>query len=177
VKRQFAAFFMACWCASLAGCVESAGVKPVDVPASLAPPAGQVLTQQLHATGVQIYQCQGAKNDPTRFEWSFVQPEATLSTQKGKIIGKHYAGPTWAAADGSKVMGEVIARNNSPDPNSIPWLLLRATTTSGKGIFTGVKSIQRLHTMGGAAPAGGCGQSQAGQQQRVPYSADYLFYG
>jgi hypothetical protein len=134
------------------------------------------LSQRLHATGVQIYQCQIAKDDPARFEWAFKQPEATLTTQGGKIIGKHYAGPTWEALDGSKVTGIVVARSNSPDSNAIPWLLLRAGTTSGSGIFSGVKSIQRLNTMGGSAPAGGCGQPQVGQEQRVPYSADYLFY-
>jgi hypothetical protein len=163
-------------CAALAGCVASAGLKPVDAPASLAPPATQVLTQRLHATGVQIYQCQSAKDDPERFEWAFKEPEATLTTERGKVIGKHYAGPTWEAMDGSKVTGVVVARSNSPDSNAIPWLLLRAGTTSGSGIFNDVKSIQRLNTVGGSAPAGGCGQPQVGQEQRVPYSADYLFY-
>jgi hypothetical protein len=163
-------------CAWLAGCAASAGVKPADVPAALIPPATQVLIQDLHATGVQVYECQPAKNDPARFEWLFKRPEANLSTMRGRNVGKHYAGPTWEAMDGSKVTGEVIARSNSPDQNAIPWLLLSAKTTSGSGMFSAVKSIQRLHTVGGAAPPGGCGQDQVGQELRVPYSADYLFY-
>jgi hypothetical protein len=163
-------------CAAAAGCAASGAVNPNDVPAPLSAPDGQILTQQLHATGVQIYRCQPAKGDPAQFEWSLKQPEATLFTKAGSTIGKHYAGPTWEASDGSKVMGEVIARANSPAPNAIPWLLLNAKSTSGTGIFSAVRSIQRLHTAGGAAPADGCSQTQAGQELRVSYSADYWFY-
>jgi hypothetical protein len=163
-------------CASLAGCAATGAAKPNDVPAPLSVPDSQILTQQLHATGVQIYLCQPAKGDPAQFEWSLKQPEATLFTQAGKNVGKHYAGPTWEANDGSKVTGEVIARANSPVPNAIPWLLLSAKTTSGKGMFSAVRSIQRLHTAGGVAPPGVCSQAQTGQELRVSYSADYLFY-
>jgi len=70
----------------------------------------------------------------------------------------------------------VAARSNSPEPNAIPWLLLNAKTASTTGMFAGIKSIQRLHTAGGAAPAGGCSPAQSGQELRVTYSADYLFY-
>jgi hypothetical protein len=163
-------------CAAVAGCAASGAAKPNDVPAPLRVLDSQILLQQLHATGVQIYLCQPAKGDPAQFEWSLKQPEATLFTQAGKSFGKHYAGPTWEANDGSKVTGEVIARANSPVPNAIPWLLLSAKTTSGTGVFSAVRSIQRLHTAGGAAPGGGCSQAQAGQELRVAYSADYLFY-
>jgi|SRR5271167_111937 len=174
---KFAAkILQASLCAALAGCAASGGRHPDDVPANLKITGSEVLTQQLHATGVQVYRCEPAKADPARFEWAFKQPEATLFARSGRNVGKHYAGPTWEANDGSKVTGEVIARANSPAPDAIPWLLLRAKTTSGTGIFGAVISIQRLHTVGGAAPAGGCTQAQAGQELRVAYSADYLFY-
>jgi Protein of unknown function (DUF3455) len=166
---------MASLCAALAGCAASAS-KPDDVPAPLGVPATQMLRQQLHASGAQIYVCQPLKNDAARFEWSFKQPEATLFNKRGSNVGKHYAGPTWEGNDGSKVTGEVVARSNSPDANAIPWLLLSAKTSSGTGIFAGVRSIQRLHTVGGAAPASGCSLAQSGQELRVLYSADYLFY-
>jgi hypothetical protein len=161
----------------LAGCAAPA---PAPVPEPLIVPATQHLIAQLHATGVQIYECQPAKNDPAHFAWSFKQPDAVLfqaGTAKGASIGKHYAGPTWEANDGSKVIGEVIARSDSPKPDSIPWLLLQAKTLSGSGLFSGVMSIQRLNTVGGNAPAQGCRQDQAGQPLRIPYTADYLFYG
>ncbi len=143
----------------MAGCVSVPPQRPNDIPAALNAPGDQTLTQQLHATGVQIYRCEAAQGDPSRFEWSFKQPEATLATKAGRNAGKHYGGPTWEANDGSKVTGEVIARANSPASDAIPWLLLTAKTTSGTGMFSAVKSIQRLHTAGGAAPAGGCSQA------------------
>jgi len=173
---RFVVILAAALSVAAAGCAAFAPQHPDDIPAPVRVASDQALTQQLHATGVQIYRCQPAKGDPAQFEWSFKQPEAILVTKAGRNIGKHYAGPTWEANDGSKVTGEVIARANSPVPDAIPWLLLTAKTTSETGIFSAVKSIQRLHTVGGAAPAGGCSQTQAGQELRVAYSADYLFY-
>jgi hypothetical protein len=176
VETQFVAALSAVsCCALLISCANSPAAKPDDIPANLRVPEAQVLTQRLHAIGVQIYVCQPAKNDATRFEWSFKAPEATLSTQGGKKIGKHYGGPSWEADDGSKVVGEVVARA-APDPSAIPWLLLSAKSTSGKGVFGNVTSIQRLNTMGGNADSGGCTQAQLGQELRAAYSADYLFY-
>jgi Protein of unknown function (DUF3455) len=154
----------------------SACASAPSAPGSLRVPQNQVLIKQLHATGVQIYQCQPAKNDPSKFEWSFKQPEAVLVTKLGRNFGNHYAGPTWEAQDGSKVVGDVVARADSTKPGSIPQLLLRAKATSGKGVFTRVEFVQRLNTEGGSAPATACRQDQSGQQLRVSYSADYLFY-
>ena|SRR5882724_266469 len=147
-----------------------------DIPEPLQAPAAQVLSSQLRATGVQIYECRPSKNDASRFEWQFRAPEADLFDHGGKPVGKHYAGPTWEANDGSKVVGEVVARDNGPDPAAIPWLLLRAISAAGKGIFGQTQSIQRLHTVGGKAPSDGCSQAQNGKEARVPYKADYHFY-
>jgi hypothetical protein len=69
-----------------------------------------------------------------------------------------------------------VVAKETPDPSAIPWLLLSAKSTSGKGIFSEVHSIQRLHTVGGTAPSTGCGQAQRGQELRTSYSADYLFF-
>jgi hypothetical protein len=173
--RFLQVFLNACVCTALAGCAASGGRTQPSIPAALNVPGTQVLTQTLHATGVQIYQCQAVTGDPEHFTWSFKRPEASLFSKKGKKIGSHYAGPTWEAADGSKVIGDVIARTTSPAPNAIPWLLLAAKTTAGQGIFTTVKSIQRLNTVGGDAPTS-CALSELGQELRVSYSADYLFY-
>jgi hypothetical protein len=159
-------------CMAAAGCATAP-----SVPGPLQVPPTQELIQQLHATGVQIYQCQPTKSDPSQFEWAFKQPEATLLTKGGRNFGKHYGGPSWEANDGSKVIGEVVAHYDSPNPNSIPWLLLRAKATSGNGVFKDVQFVQRLNTVGGSAPLGACRQDQAGQQGRAPYTADYVFYG
>jgi hypothetical protein len=159
-------------CAVMAGC---AAAPPA--PGPLRVPADQSLIKQLHATGVQIYECQATKNDPSQFAWVFKAPEASLATKGGRIVAKHYAGPTWEANDGSVVVGEMIGSSPSPKPNSIPWLLLKAKATAGNGLFTHVQFIQRLNTVGGSVPAGGCRSEQAGQLGRAPYTADYAFYG
>ena len=136
----------------------------------------QALSLETHAAGVQIYDCMPGKDDPARFEWVFRAPEADLFDAAGKKIGKHYAGPTWASNDGSKVVGEVKARDDGPDVNAIPWLLLSAKSTSGVGALGKTVSVQRLQTVGGKAPSGGCSPSQADKEVRVPYSAMYYFY-
>jgi hypothetical protein len=160
----------------LAGCAAAPAPDTADIPAPLQVPATEVLKRRTHGAGVQIYRCQAAKDDAARFDWLLKEPQAELFDEGGKKIGKHYAGPTWEASDGSKVTGEVVARAGSPDTNAIAWLLLRAKSTSGEGIFSAVRFIQRLHTGGGNAPAGGCDQAAAGSEVRVAYSADYWFY-
>jgi len=175
-RRWLAAPGVAALIPVLAGCAASNLTTIPDVPALLKAPPSQELSSRLHASGVQIYDCKPSKEDPTRYEWVFNAPEADLLDSGGKRIGRHYAGPTWEANDGSKVVGAVVARDNGPDPAAIPWLLLRATSTAGLGIFSQTQSVQRLHTVGGKAPADGCDQTQSGKQVRVPYRADYLFY-
>jgi hypothetical protein len=147
-----------------------------NLPESLRPSPTDVLLLQSKATGVQIYTCVARRDDLSKYEWTLKAPEAELYDSSGKRIGKHYAGPTWESNDGSKVVGEVKARDNGPDSNAIPWLLLRAKSTSGNGIFTKATSIQRLDTIGGKAPPGGCDASLAGKELRVPYSATYIFF-
>jgi Protein of unknown function (DUF3455) len=147
-----------------------------EISDGLRPPAGQVLALAAHANGVQIYECKAAKDNPAQFSWTLKAPEADLKDASGKPVGKHYAGPTWEATDGSKVMGEVVAKHDAPDAASIPWLLLRAKSTSGSGIFSAIASVQRLQTSGGSAPANGCDSSQSGKESRVPYTAVYRFY-
>jgi hypothetical protein len=126
---------------------------------------------------VQIYECQATKDDPSKFDWVFTAPEAQLFDHSGKLIIKHYAGPTWEATDGSAVVGEVTAKDNGPDAMAIPWLLLRVKSTSGHGVLSRVQFVQRINTLGGKAPAGGCSQLLLGSPVRMQYTADYLFYG
>ena len=153
----------------------NAGTMP-EVPGALKAPATQVLSLETQAVGVQIYECKASRDDPTRFEWILKAPEAELFDSTGNKIGRHYAGPTWEANDGSKVVGEVKARDNGPEPNAIPWLLLSAKSTAGNGVLSQTQSIQRVHTVGGKAPAGGCNQAQVGKETRVAYKATYYFF-
>jgi len=159
----------------LAGCAASSATKTDDIPVTLRVPTNAVLTRQVHAAGVQIYRC-SADKDAARYVWLLKEPAADLYDRAGNKIGRHYAGPTWEAKDGSMVLGEVVARADSPDPNSVAWLLVSAKSTSGNGVFSHVRFIQRLHTVGGNAPSDGCNQASAGREVRVAYSAQYWFY-
>jgi hypothetical protein len=147
-----------------------------QVPATLAFPPGEVQAFELRARGIQDYECRESRDGPGGWQWVFVAPEAELLDAADHPVGKHYAGPTWeSAADGSKVVAKVAARADAPEADAIPWLLLQAQDASGSGMFAGVKSVQRVDTRGGKAPAGGCDASSAGQATKVPYSATYTF--
>jgi Protein of unknown function (DUF3455) len=140
---------------------------------SLKPPADARLLLRAAATGVQIYVC-GAQGSGVA--WTLKAPEAMLRDAGGKQIGRHFAGPSWQANDGSTVVGEVVARADAPIRDAIPWLLLRAKSHSGRGEFTKITFIQRIDTAGGIAPAAGCDDKAQGTEVRVSYSANYLFY-
>ena len=141
-----------------------------DVPAKLVPPAGVTKIGSFLGKGVQIYSCTG--HDPA-LGWTLKAPEAELTDAGGAAFAKHYAGPTWEAVDGSKAVGKMMETAPSPAAGAVPWLLLSATS-SGAGVLAGTRFVQRIHTAGGAAPSGPC--PEPGTEQRVPYSADYVFY-
>lgn len=151
-------------------------VKPPEVPPALRPPTGQSAFLQVRAKGVQIYECTSKPETPDSFTWVFQAPEATLADRWGHAIGRHYAGPTWELKDGSRVVGEITARDPGPDPAAIPWLLLRAKSTSGTGALSRTQSILRIGTTGGMAPSAPCTSAQAHELARVPYTGLYYFY-
>lgn len=144
-----------------------------QVPPELQPPANEQLLLQVHAKGDQVYTC---KSEAAQFTWTLKAPDAQLFDKDGKPFGKHFAGPSWEASDGSRVTGKAAANAPSPDANSIPWLLVKVVSHDGAGVLSPVTSIQRLNTKNGKAPASGCDASHVGQELRVPYSADYLFF-
>lgn len=150
---------------------QSAGAQ--QIPQNLRPPANEQLQVQVHAKGDQIYTCKG---DGAQFTWTLKAPDAKLFDKEGKEFGKHFAGPSWEARDGSRVTGKAVANEPSPDPDSIPWLLITVMSRSGEGVLARVTSIQRLNTKGGKAPGSGCDAAHAGQEVRAAYSADYLFF-
>lgn len=141
-------------------------------PADVAPPKGARLLLRAAAQGVQIYTC---TQQGSGAAWWLKGPEAVLRDDRGKVIGKHFAGPSWRTSDGSTVVGEVIAKADAPSSNAIPWLLLRAKSHSGDGRLAKVAFIQRIDTAGGVANVG-CDFATRGNELRVPYSAAYLFF-
>ena len=138
-----------------------------EVPESIDVPAGHKVLFHTYAVGVQIYQWNGTA-------WVFQAPDATLYDADGNIVGIHYAGPTWESNSRSKVVGVRIAGAPSPNPNSIPMLLLEAQFTQGPGIFARTTYIQRVNTVGGVAPT--APGTTVGEEARVPYTAEYFFY-
>lgn len=145
-----------------------------DVPEKIKAPANEVVILRALASGSQIYTCQAT--DTTGI-WTLKAPDAELRDAQGKLIGRHFAGPTWKHKDGSEVTGKAIARVDSPDSDSIPWLLVTVTGHSGEGIFSRVTSIQRIHTHAGLPPpAAECNSSKQGQETKSSYTAEYVFY-
>jgi hypothetical protein len=154
-----------------------APLTPPAVPAAIQIPAGAKLARKFHATGAQVYTCAAsAPGGAAPFAWTLKRPDATLFDAAGAKAGTHGAGPTWTATDGSAVVGKKVAQADAPAPNAIPWLLVRATSSSGKGVFSAVTYVQRLETKGGKAPATGCDAKAVGTETRVDYSAEYFFF-
>jgi hypothetical protein len=149
----------------LTACSEKPAPPP-SVPEALKAPAGEAVVAKALASGVQIYECKDAK-------WILSGPEAELKNEHGAKIGRHFKGPTWALEDGSSVVGEVVGKSDAPAPDAVPWLLLKAKSTEGRGTLDRVTTIQRVDTQGGKAPADAC---TTGGQTRVPYTATYYFY-
>lgn len=157
------------------GLLAVAPASAAKVPAAVQVPEGQVQVLETVGVGVQIYDCvDGA--------WRFREPKAALFLKQGgegrsHRVGIHYVGPTWESTeDGSKVVGAVQASAAAPrSERDIPWLLLRATSNSGTGVFGEVDYIQRLDTKGGVAPTGPCDAARR-PSVSVPYKATYAFW-
>lgn len=141
---------------------------PLPMCDSVNVPEGQRVSAHVYALGVQIYRWSGTN-------WAFVAPEAALYADSGheREVGVHYAGPTWEAKDGSKVVGARLA-GCTPYRGAIPWLRLGAASEPQRGRFANLTSIQRVNTIGGTAPAEA--GAFVGDEARVPYTAEYYFY-
>ena len=137
----------------------------------LGAPAHAEAAFDLLGKGVQIYTC---TQTPGGFAWTLKAPEAALLDAQGREVGRHFAGPSWQAKDGSLVTGEP-EYTASGGPGNVAWLVLRAKTHAGRGVFSAVRAILRTRTQGGAAPDTGCDQPHTGVETRIEYSATYSF--
>ena len=146
-----------------------------EVPESLKAPAGEEVSLMAHATVVQIYVCQSETEQKSA--WVLKAPEAVLTDATGKQIVHHFAGPAWKHIDGSEVTGKVVAKQDAPKADAIPWLLLSAASHTGEGVLARITTIQRIRTEGGLSPnTSDCNVSANGKESRSAYSADYYFY-
>jgi hypothetical protein len=155
--------------------VAHAALPAPNVPDAIKAPSGNEPFLVGHATGVQIYTCNGAGS------WGSAVPRAELVNDPNQPpIINHFAGPTWQELPaGSSVVGAKVNDGVKPDPNAIPWLLLKATKkTAGRGgnLLAPTTFIQRINTTGGLAPTDVCDASTTPKVREVPYTADYHFY-
>jgi hypothetical protein len=151
------------------------GAARPDVPDKIKAPADEEVVLMAHASGSQIYVCQAGAD--SKFAWVLKAPEAELRDPQGAVIGRHFAGPTWQLKDGSEATGKAVAKVDSPDADSIPWLLVSVTGHSGTGVLSRVTTIQRIHTKGGQPPSSSdCSAAKQGAETKSSYTADYYFY-
>jgi Protein of unknown function (DUF3455) len=173
---QINAYLVLSAAAVLAACASAPPAAPV--PDNLKPGVQERAAFTRHARGVQIYRCDAAEG--AAFKWTFVAPEAQLydSAASQAVVGTHGAGPFWQGTDGSRVVGKVKSRADASNAAAdIPWLLLTTSAEGPSGPMSAVKSVQRINTRGGVAPASGCtAAGDVGKQARVPYVADYVFF-
>jgi len=161
--------------AGLMGIAAAQSVVPPDVPDNLKVPAGEKVFIHAHAKGVQIYSC--AAGTDGKYAWALKAPKAELYDEQGKLVGEHFAGPTWKLKDGSEVTGKAVAKHDAPKAGAIPWLLVTVTGHKGSGALESVTTIQRVNTEGGVVDAAKtCDASKNGTESESSYSADYYFY-
>jgi hypothetical protein len=174
--RLLLAVALAAAAAVLAPHAAHAGPAAPGVPGDIAPPAGHKPYLVGHAAGVQTYTCLTVAGG---FAWGPGIPTADLRDDSGKVIVRHFAGPSWQAKDGSTVIGSRVA-GETVDPAALPWLLLSAapaTPGADGDRLAGTTYIQRVATTDGLAPAADrCSAGTVGDAVAVPYTADYVFW-
>ena len=89
----------------------------------------------------------------TTYSFVLKQPDAKLYDQSNTQVGTHGAGPNWTSTvDASVVNGAKVWQENSPTAGAIPWLLLRATSNTGTGVFSDITYVHaREHDRGRGA--------------------------
>ena len=160
--------------------VLSAGAQTAQSPlpnSELKDPVGQRILFRLHtlANSVQIYTCRQTDHG---FAWTGPDPDAILMSSDGKLTVHHYKGPVWEATDGSMVRsdGKLARHFLARQEDAVHWLELPALEPAKK--FGRMTFIHRIDTAGGLPPSNRvCDAQHTGEQERVKYSATYLFYG
>jgi hypothetical protein len=171
----------------------AAGPPRPALPAVLIPD-GATPYLRTHAVGTQNWVCLATG---AGLAWKFVGPQATLFVRLfgfEQQLTTHFLSPnpdeadtfraTWQASfDSSRVWAQAMQAVDDPaviGTGNIPWLLLRRVGArrgpAGGSLLSQATWIQRVHTVGGVAPATGCSQStDVGAMALVPYSTDYVF--
>src|SRR5260221_5903146 len=146
----------------------SAPAAETSLPEALAAP-GETVVLTAHAEGVQTYECKAGTD--RKLAWAFREPVATLIADH-KIVGRHFAGPTWQLSDGSAVVGRVAASTPGATVKDIAWLKLDVISRRGSGTLSNVTTVQRINTVGGELDDA-C--DRPGDSRSSPHTADYVF--
>jgi hypothetical protein len=114
---------------------------------------------------------------------AFTQLPVLVLLLFGTIPAQHFARPDVPAKIAAPANEEVVLMAHASgsqiyicQAGADPWLLVNVTGHSGSGTLTRVRTIQRVHTKGGQAPATGCDDSHTGAESKAAYTADYYFY-
>ncbi len=174
-------------------------IIPPPVPTDIQVPAGNEVFFVGRGVGTQNYVCLPCDSSTpgcaSGVAFSLFTPQATLFNDRGEQVTTHFFSPNpfeggviraaWQhSRDTSTVWGKVIGSSSDPifvTPGAIPWLLIdvvgaQAGPTGGDKL-TRTTFIQRLNTVGGAAPAKDCSRpADIGKKAFVPYTSDYFFY-
>jgi hypothetical protein len=145
-----------------------------DSPPAALQPAGYAPVLEAQASGVQIYASVAQPGGGPM--WVLEAPLARLTDDAGKTVAYHYAGPSWEAPDGSKVIRDKatpVASVPAPSAADIPWLLVKVDPDLAEGVLSRVGFVQRIATHGGLAPA--APPVRAHTRIGVPYTATYVF--
>ncbi|HEY8159392.1 MAG TPA: DUF3455 domain-containing protein [Methylobacter sp.] len=156
------------------GVLQGVAYAGVSIPEQIKVPADYSPLLTVHAKGDQIYQCSLNKGE---YSWQTLAPDAKLFDDQGNVVGNHTAGPLWEYKEGSQVVGKVLKKIDMAPGSAISWLLVEVVSHKGDGLFSNVSYINRINTHGGLAPSSGCDTNHLGVEKRVPYTADYVFYG
>lgn len=145
---------------------DARAVSIPSIPDAIKPPAGsKPIGAYVVVNGTQNYTCTADGVYPTAST-----PEAQLVGTGGRV--HHFAGPSWQSLRDQSLV--TAAKVNGVDKaGTIPELLLKVNSHSGKGIMDKADFINRLYTSGGVAPKGSC---TAGQVAKVRYGAVYVFW-
>ncbi len=112
--------------AALRAMAAGESLTPPQVPQTLQAPRGEQVILHLRGVGSQTYVCERSQGD--QYQWKLKGPDAELRDLNDVVVGRHYAGPSWAYRDGSVVVGRAVANMDAPDPKAVPWLYAPSTT-------------------------------------------------
>ena len=120
---------------------------------------------------VQIYRC-----DATTSAWTPVAPRADLYDDRGRLIGTHFARPTWQARDGSYVTAALGRGQRRPERHRLAAARDAHARRRCRRGPTGRHHVHpaRRHRRGAAPAKAECDVPD--EIAEVAYTADYYFW-